>query len=56
MSFTNTRYDECAYKKELFESTSVLNHVIEKNRYILENCGFELTGTDGQDELWEKKH
>jgi len=34
MSFTNTRYDDCAYKKELYESTSVLNHVIEKNRYI----------------------
>lgn len=36
MSFTKTKYDECAYKKDLNQSCSVLEHVIEKNRYIHE--------------------
>ena len=34
MSFTKTKYDECAYKKDLSQSMSVLDHIIEKNRYI----------------------
>ncbi len=45
MSFTNTKYDNCAYKKQLQESTSVLGHIIEPNRYVHdERCRHSIIG------------
>jgi hypothetical protein len=45
MSFTNSKYDGCAYQKDLSQSTGVLEHVIEKNRFINANaCRVEHQG------------
>ena len=45
MSFTNTKYDGCAYQKDLTQSTGVLEHVIEKNRFVNANaCRVEHQG------------
>ena len=45
MAFTNNKYDNCAYQKDLTQSTSVLSHVIEKNRFINANqCRTEYLG------------
>ena len=45
MAFTNNKYDNCAYQKDLTQSTSVLSHIIEKNRFINANqCRVEHLG------------
>ena len=45
MSFTNSKYDGCAYQKDLSQSTGVLEHIIEKNRFVNVNqCRVEHQG------------
>ena len=45
MSFTNAKYDNCAYKQNLLQSTGVLAHVIEKNRFInVDQCRVQTLG------------
>lgn len=36
MSFTRSSYDQCAYRKGLRQSVSVLDHVLDPNRFL--NC------------------
>jgi len=45
MSLTSTSYDNCAYKKNLQQSTGVLTHIIDENRYVNNNqCRSSIIG------------